>query len=362
LFLTINASNDNQIKVVDYNIDNNTTSFLYEWSAERQAFGGSIGGTRAESFGIRRQVKFASTFFNDPDDANTKGFYIPYFDVSNNYQPYYMQWDKTDDTFTQNSDVLVVSETVNNTFSPSSSFLNNLSQTVSAGQTGMSGAIFNETFVFDSTRYLILGALNGVYQIHDNSTSARTFITYEIDANDPKVLIYHSHLQLPTTPKNIVWLNDSKTLMGVFLDTSFRVYSFNNTTGWTQSQAISETFWSVGRDRSDRIWAAAEGAVDDFSELHLITPAIPIVINIQPELTTYNYQGTTINSFFTLEAINAQGNRIATDVTLVIDGSTMTFANGTKSAIVTTSSTAPVQVNIRIIDTGFSQIVASVTV
>jgi hypothetical protein len=365
LYFLINASNDQEQRVLSYNMSNNTTTYLHQYSSTRSAFGGAVGGTRSTAAGIRNPNKLASSFFNDPSAANTKGFYVPYFDTANNYQPYYIQWNKTTDVFTRNEDINVYENSNRNSFSASSQYLNDL--TGDPGDlAGYSSWVFNETFTVTTnsvtTRYLILGAVNGQYQIYDSSNIRRGFITYEVDSTDPKKLIYHSHFFARETPRNIVWLNDDKTSLGIFHYQSFVIYNFSESQGWVETQSISERFWSVGRDRSDRIWGVASYGSSQYTALHLITPSMPVKINIVPEQSIYNFEGSVINSYFTLEAINSQGSRIESNITLVIDGTTMTFEDNTKSKIVQTSTAQTTQVNVKIVDSGFSQIITSVTV
>ncbi len=365
LFFLINSTDDINQKVLTYNMSTNTATYLHEFSEARTAFGGSVGGSRSTATGIRTPNKLASTYFTDPVLSNTRGFYVPYFDTANNYQPYYVRWNTLTDTFTRESNVHVYSNVSQTGYSMSSEYLNDL--TGDPGDYGgCSSYVFNETFTHTlngvTTRYLTLGALNGQYAIYDTGDVKRGFITYTVDPVDPTVLTYHSHFVARATPRNIVWLNDAKTLLGVFHYNTFDIYSFAPATGWVLTQTINERFWSVGRDRSDRIWAVAESTNSNYGDLHLITPQLPVTINIVPELETYNYQGSTINSYFTVEAINAAGSRVAANVTLVIDGSTLTFDDNSKSKIITTSTSGTVQANIKVTGSGFSQIVTSVTI
>jgi hypothetical protein len=365
LYLVNNATNDNQQRVVAYNIGNDSTTYNVQYSNIRAAFGGSAGGTRSTATGIRTQIKLSSSLFDDPDLADTKGFYCPYFDVNNNFQPYYFQWNTLTNTFTRNENVSVETAAGSDVFFTSSTFFNDLAS--GAGTfSNQAAAVFNETFTFTqgetTTRFLILGAINGRYAVHDDSPVKRTFITFEVDSTDPTKLVYHSQFTTPSTPRNIVWLNDSKTLLGVFLFNSFVIYNFVPATGWVEAQVVNEQFWAVGRDRIDRIWGVAAPSNSSFGDLHLITPALPVTIVITPENPTYNYQGVTINTFVQVEAFNVQGNRIEADITLVIDGPTFAFGNDTKSQVVRTSSSGAITVPIKITDSGFSQIIASVTI
>jgi hypothetical protein len=365
-FLTHGSSDINQ-KVYNYAVNNNTGSYLQEWSSDRPAAntvgGTSVGGSRSMGTGFGYQHKVASSIFDDPDVANTKGFYVPYIDTDQNYHPYYFQWDQTNNSFTRNEDISVVQSSSSNTLSASSDYF------FDAGETSIyrwrpesrQSIMFNETFVVNSTRYLTFGVLNNVYRKFDDADHKRTWITYEIDANDPKRLIYHSNVTISATPRGFVWLNDEKTFFGIVTESAFFMYSFNETTGWENSGTVNKQFWAVGRDRSDRIFGVASHP-SNYVEIHLITPSLPIVVNITAENTSYDYQGSVITSYVEVDAVNAEGNRVSTDVTLVIEGSTMTFDDDSTSKVVTTSNSATVQVPIKITDAGFSRIISSVTV
>jgi len=363
LYFLIDGLNDINQKVYTYAPSDNTGSYLQEWSADRPASGTSVGGTRSLGSGFGYQGKLASTIFDDPNVANTKGFYVPYLDTNENYHPYYFQWDQTNDSFTRNEDISVVTDASSNTLSQSTDYLTGAGFTSIHDFNAESthNIMFNETFVVNTNRYLIFGCLSNVYRQYDDSDDKKTFITYEVDASDPKKLIYHSNVVIPATPKSFVWLNDSKTFFGIITETAFYMYSFNETTGWENSGTLNKQVWAVGRDSTDRIFACVTHP-SGYVETHLITPSLPVVVNISAENETYDYQGSTITSFVEVDAINAEGNRIVTDVTLVIEGTTMTFANSNTSTTVTTSANSAVQVPISIVDAGFSRIISSVTV
>jgi len=366
LYFLNNSADDKNQKIYTYNPADNTGSYLQEFSTVRAASGSSAGGDRDQNSDLLRHTKLASSLFDDPNTANTKGFYVPYFDTNNNYHPYYFQWDTTNDTFTRNEDISVTDAGLSNLDASSQYFYAAVGEILGMREreqrnTYLSSVIFNETFVVSGTRYLTMGILSGIYQRLNPADNLRTYITYEVNASDPKILTYHSHFSVPAQPQGFTWLNDAKTLFGIITENSFYMYSFNSTTGWERSGEVAKQFWAVGRDRQDRIFGVATSS-STYPDLHVITPALPVVVNITPESETYNYQGATINTFITLDAVNAQGNRTETDVTLVIDGSTITFDDDTTSKIVTTSSSAAVQVPIKIVAAGFSNIVSSVTV
>ena len=209
---------------------------------------------------------------------------------------------------------------------------------------------------------MLLGILSGQPAAHDSQDTARTFITFTIDGSDPKKILYHSKFIVPATAINMVFLNDARTLLAIIMANQTNIYSFTPATGFALATELPLRIWAMGRDRQDRMWAATSGISSNYADLHLITPSLPVTVNIVPASTTYNYTGTTLNSNFTLATLDTTGARVSTDVTLVIDGSTITFSDDTKSKIVTTSASGDVTVNIKIVDSGFSQIISSVTI
>lgn len=357
---------DHNQKIYNYDPASNTGSYLQEWSTTRTAAGTSVGGDRAQSDGFGYHTKLASSIFDDPQVADTKSFYVPFFDTNNDFHPYYFQWNTTNDSLTRNEDVSVTDAGLSNLDASSQYLFADVGETLGLHVNQMynspfSSIMFNETFVVNGTRYLTLGVLCNVYKQLDAADNLRTYVTYEVNASNPKILTYHSNVTIPATPRGFVWLNDAKTLFGIITETTFYMYSFNATTGWEQSGVVNRQFWAVGRDRLDRIFGVATSS-NTYPDLHIITPALPLVVNITPESETYNYQGSTINTFITVDAVNAQGNREETAVTLVIDGSTILFGDDTTSKIVTTSTSGTVQVPIKVVAAGLSNIVSSVTI
>lgn len=345
-------SDHNQI-IYKHNTDVNTETTLHTFNTVPAANGVNYGGDRNEASGIRGQAKMSSQIFTDPTSAGNECWYTPYFDTSNNFFPFFYQWDKTTDVFTRNEDVTVTGDL-------SSIHLNNL-HGVQGTDSGYKSIIYNETFEFSGTRYLTVFPLEGGYKVNDGQASARTIVTYSIDAANPKALTHHSVVTVPNTIHNIVWLNDARNQFGVICENSFHMYYFNATDGFVKTATLPYQFWAVGRDSNDRIWATAYNS-GGYADIHLITPTIPVSIVITPDQSTYDFQGTPITTGITLNAFNAEGNRIATSVDLVIEGSTMTFADDTTTATVATSDSADTTVSVKIIGAGFSNIVASVTV
>jgi hypothetical protein len=150
--------------------------------------------------------------------------------------------------------------------------------------------------------------------------------------------------------------------MGVFLENSFLIYTWSDINGWELTSTITEKFHMVGRDSTDRIWAVSSAGEGYTAEYHVLTPTIPTRITIEPASSSYDYQGSNINSTVNISAYNINNERIAVDVALSIDGSTMTFGDGGTTATVTTSTTGETSQAIIITGAGLSDIIANVQV
>lgn len=341
-------------KLVDTGTQTVTNTTLTAFSAIPTAAGSSAGGNRALAFG-GNLPKYASSTF--AETGSVSGFYIPYLDTAGNYVPFYMQWNRTTDAFTRNANVT----TTYATGSFSTYFgVDTQSPTATSQPYGMNRLLFNETFTYGGTRYLMFGQLNGMGGVYDGNPTQRTFVCYSVNVADPKQLTYHSSIVVPLTPKNIVWLNDARTVIGIITHTNFYIYSFNGTT-WTQTTNVPYQFSAVGRDNTGRIWATDVGPLMQ-GRLHLISSTTPVSITVTPASTSYSYAGSTVTSSVAVNAYDSTGARIATSVKLVINGSSMTFANSNLTVTVTTNASADTTVPIYIINGGISNIIASAAI
>jgi len=315
--------------------------------------GTNQGGDRGTSFG-GKIPKFASKTFTDLTTASTMGFYIPYIDNKGGFHPLYYQWNQTTDNFTRLTDITMVY--------PGTSFgsvwaYDTYSSTSVDATYGMQRAWYTETFVSSSTRYLIFMQLHGAGGLFDSSPAMRTFPTYSINTSTYKTLTYTGKIEVPATPKNIVWLSDDRTILGIFCHANFYVYTFTTGAGWTQTGNFPFQFNAVGRDNMGRIWAQDTGL--GWGRIHLLTLNVPISIVVTSDASSYNYAGTSVTANVTVNAYNYTGSRIATSVKLVIDGGAMTFAGSNLTKTITTSASADTVVPVTITGGGVANIIAS---
>ena len=116
----------------------------------------------------------------------------------------------------------------------------------------------------------------------------------------------------------------------------------------------------MGLDQTNRLW----GIVGDkgCGSVHIITPQTPVNISLVLPNTNYIYTGSTISTNAALNAYDQNGVRYVANVTITIDGSTMTFANGATTGVFTTSDSADSNVALSITGGGINNITTSVNI
>ena len=362
VFMHVDVGNDYTQNFYRYNDSNNTASVLTSFTAiptANAATNGHAGGARTAvtNGGGNFCVKLASRTFTNPNTSKP-AFYVPYFDTNAKYCPQYFEWDKAGATFTRNTNTTVA-------YGVGSQATYWTHDAVSAATAstiyGMERAYVNESFVSGGTRYVTLMYLHGAGGVLDATPTQRTFVTYSVNATDYTALTYHSSVVIPQTPKNIVWLDDDRDLMGVFGHTSFYIYSFSS--GWNLTATFPYQFNAVGRDSLGRIWAQDNGPFN-YGRVHLLSGSVPTTVSVVPAQSTYTYAGTTISSTIALNAYDATGARMVANVTLTAGSTALKFVDGSSNQVstitVATSASADTTVNIAVIGAGSTSITTSV--
>ena len=323
----------------------------------------SVGGIRTNTY----LPKFASSTFVDLSTASTRGFYLPYFDTAGTFQPFYFQWNTANDNFVRNQDIKVIygAGTAN-----TSTFLSYWAPETASSTSvnvnyGMQRIWYNESFIYGGARYLTFMQLHGAATVMDANSLQRTFMTYTVTTATYKTLTYHSSVTIPSTPKNIVWLNDNRTLLGVFGHSAFWIYSFTSA-GWTLTQTQNYAFGAVGRDSQGRIWGVDSGPLNG-GRAHLIVSdptSIPASVSLVPSATVFNYTGTNQLFTFSLDALSSTGTRVALNVTLTVTGNSLRILDGagtqyTSYTTATSASTSTI-VNAAIIASGPSSVATTI--
>jgi hypothetical protein len=294
--------------------------------------GTSWGGDRGSING-NLLPKFASSTFVPSNTASTVAFYLPYFDIVGNFQPFYYQWNQNNDYFTR----LQVNTTTYTTTSTLSTYWQNDGFSASSVNVnyGMQRAWYNETFTFGGNRYLTFMQLHGAGGLYDTTATMRTFLTYSVDPNNFQTLTIHSSLIIPQTPKNIVWLSNDHTVMGVFTHSYFFIYIFDSTTtGWRLLSTYPYQMGAVGRDSQGRIWGIDSGPLGG-GRLHLLYGInAPASISVVPTTSTYNYSGNPLPVTLNVDSLDINGNRLASNVTLTAVGNSMVLLNASGQSVI----------------------------
>jgi hypothetical protein len=360
--------NDHSQTFFSYDDSANTVTTLATFTAVPEAGGTNAGGARGTTFG-NAVVRFGSLTFEDPTVVETKAFYLPYLDINGQYHPILMKWNASFNTFQRFTDI-----TMNwGDTSQDSVWAPDITSASSSVATFASQRFwYNETFTAiddeqEEKRFLSLIQTHGNGIVNDVDPRRRTIVTFEIDQTDLRNLNYHSHIVVPRTIKNTIWLNDERTVIGVFTWDNFYIYSFNAEpgVGWQLVANLPYRYEAVGRDSFGRIWAV-DGGTLNHGRLHLITPSIPAVINVSLDQNNYNYTGSPIDSTGTVEALGLNGQRVSIAVKLRVLGNSLKIINNEEEEvseiIIQTSSSEPTLFNIRIVNAGNSSIFASVEI
>jgi hypothetical protein len=369
IFLRNDFSTDYTQTFIRYDDFLNTQTALSTFSAIPAAAGTSAGGNRATGFGNRAPL-FSSTTFPSIASGFDRSWYTPYFDSVGRYHPFLFHWNTNTNTFSRINAITVNwgDGNTQDTFWQTQVGAATGAATVHAHQRFW----YNETFTVvndenESQRFLTLIQVHGNGVFSDTSLLQRNFVTFLVDPEDNTVLTYHSSLFLPTTPKNIIWLNEEHTVMGVFLANNFMVFKFDiiDGSGWTLTANLPYIFNSVGRDSLGRIWAT-DNMLHPFGRLHILTPSIPASVLVNFDQPSYKYQGTDINTTVNVSAFDLQGNRISATVTLTIQGTSLKFINDDEEEVselvVETLPSGDLEINAVIKSAGTSNIISSVDI
>jgi hypothetical protein len=360
IFMHNNVADDVNQLFYRYNDTTNTTTTLNTFNTNPSAAGTSAGGARTQGGSL---PKFASKTFTDPNNASLKGFYLPYLDSNNRYHPHYFQWNTTNDTITRNSDISVTypgSDTLSTYWT-----IDNTTGSSTNTNYGLQRCWYNETFVKDGNRYLTFMQLHGAGGVYDGTALQRSFVTYSVNASNPKELTYHSNIVIPETPKNICFLDDSRTSMAVITASSLYVYTFNTSTGWTRTITTAGTFYAVGTDSLGRVWAA-DKSVQSQTRIHILDGlGIPASITVIAETPSeFNFTGTPSDASIVVNAYNVSGQRVAVNVTLEIVGNSLRLVDGSSqqvsTLVVATSASTDTIVPVKVIASGAANIDAYV--
>ena len=207
------------------------------------------------------------------------------------------------------------------------------------------GHVFYNTAYFDDengNNFLIVTGDQtdglGSYSNHPGATKAFVF---EIDDN--RVTDYlHEEYSLELTLVQVIDVTDwslyqsfrptydPKYWIALRMDGSTHdVYRWNaNIKRFISSSAITGPISAMGTDTTGRLWTIQIPSEARY-ELHLHTVDSPSKLIITPEHTRYEFTGVEINTYVDVSAYNYEGDRVAVNVTLNINGTGAEFTTTT---------------------------------
>ena len=191
-------------------------------------------------------------------------------------------------------------------------------------------------------------------------------MTYIISTSSYRSLTYHSSVVIPSTPKNICWLNDGRTLLAVIAYSATYIYNFNTSTGWVNTVTFPYTYNAIGRDTFGRDWATDTGPTG-WGRLHLLS-GVPASVSVASTAGSYSYAGTPIPTSFLVDAFDLTGSRMTATVVLSVVGTSLKLTTSTTSTnylnsltVVTSNSTSTVAYG-TVISNGYSSISTTLTI
>jgi len=219
-------------------------------------------------------------------------------------------------------------------------------------------ALRTVTFEANSVNYVLFCVEVGSVTTYSDYSPAGVWV-FERDTAGT-TLTYKSKLNEDGTAAIMPIGNDYSKILVVNRNGHIKTYSFNNTTQAYDyaSTLTTESFDEVCIDNQNRIYTRTKNT----NKINIFMSDIPTTISVVPEHDNYDYQGSTINSYLTVNAYNHLGDRIAVDVRLKLIGSNITFDNGEVETTVTTSDSSDTTVNIKIDGASYVRVAASVVV
>lgn len=205
------------------------------------------------------------------------------------------------------------------------------------------------------------------------NTLARTWLTFQIGSvasSNDNVLTFHSALTFPNItdfPHTYIASPANSNVLAVVNYRGVNWYNFNTTSGWTFASLYPGRIASVGFDQTARCWAyVADNGNPDPGSLHIVSPtsnsAVPTNIGIVYSNSNPIYAGSNVSITANVNAYDNSNNRMVANLTFTIDGYSMIFANGAKSATITTSNSADTQLSITVTSGGTSSLIPSINI
>lgn len=195
-----------------------------------------------------------------------------------------------------------------------------------------------------------------------NYTSYCFMYLFEINGDTLKLVDYKPGLGgSADIPQAVFPLNNAKNLL-VIRQNGLDVVTVDTTTSkFIIQDTISEPIYSCGIDELERIWyvTSLDGLVND-AKLKVFSVGAIITVNTDFENPNLTYAGEDIDSNIIVSTRNNEGNRVITNLQLLLEGNAVFISTNSKTINITTSQDVDISVPIKIQGDGMISIYTNI--
>jgi hypothetical protein len=296
--------------------------------------------------------------------------------ASQTFKPFLIQWDKTLDSSLSTTTPFVFSEVSVDDVSKVNYDPSSLLWSSGVRVATHTKLIYS---VLNNIEYItLLPVFRHGYAVtlaEANNTAALNMHCYKIIRDSSTNLPSLEYLSTTPTSNIDYYLSSNNTILSSIDSLGLSFYSLTPG-GWVKTNAEQGVFTAMTYDSFGRTWALEiagkqiaqwpikhtyiSGTVADPElKLHLITNSIAYSTTIEFTNNTQEYAGVTLNNTLKVNAYDNLGQRISTSVIISIEGSNMTFADGSTTTNVTTSAIQDTAIPVLITGPGYINVTAS---
>jgi len=221
---------------------------------------------------------------------------------------------------------------------------------------------------FGSKKYLVAtntsnaSANTNITATPANYTSYCFMYLFEINGDALKLVDYKPGLGgSADIPQAVFPLNNGKNLL-VIRQNGLDVVTVDTTTSkFIIQDTISETIYSCGIDELERIWyvTSLDGLVND-AKLKVFSVGAIITVNTDFENPNLTYAEEDMDSNIIVSTRNNEGNRVITNLQLLLEGNAVFSDTNSKTINITTSQDVDISVPIKIQGDGMISIYTNI--
>ncbi|WP_416044625.1 hypothetical protein ACMXKO_10995 [Clostridium tyrobutyricum] len=185
---------------------------------------------------------------------------------------------------------------------------------------------------------------------------------FEINGDTLKLVDYKPGLGgSADIPQAVFPLNNAKNLL-IIRNNGLDIVTVDTTTSkFIIQDTISEPIYSCGIDELERVWyvTSLDGLVND-AKLKVFSVGAIITVNTDFESPNLTYAGEDIDSNIIVSTRNNEGNRVITNLQLLLEGNAVFSSTNSKTINITTSQDVDISVPIKIQGDGMMSIYTNI--